>query len=133
MKSARILTMAVVATVLAASGATADGVVLRVQVPFDFMVADQQLPSGEYRFVHEQDAGLVRIYSKSGGQVASAQWTPRAMPVWGSGTLVFRKCGSKHMLKAIRTDDGGETRLPEARSEAGAWAGTCSPATVASR
>jgi hypothetical protein len=131
MKSVGILTMAVAATVLAAPGAMANSVALRVQVPFDFVVADQHLPRGEYRFVHEQAGGLVRIYSKSGGQVAVAQWAPRAMPVWGSGMLVFHKYGSRRFLTAIRTNDGGEARLPKTRSEDEARAGGSSPTTVA--
>jgi hypothetical protein len=131
MKSVGILTMAVAATVLAAPGAMANSVALRVQVPFDFVVADQHLPRGEYRFVHEQAGGLVRIYSKSGGQVAIARWAPRAMPVWGSGMLVFHKYGNKRFLTAIRTNDGGEARLPKTRSEDEARAGGSSPTTVA--
>jgi hypothetical protein len=131
MKKVGILTMAAAAVALAAPCALANSTALRVQVPFDFVVADQHLPSGEYRFVHEQDSGLLRIYAKGGGQVAIARWTPRVMPVWGSGMLVFHKYGSTHILKAIRTDDGGEARLPKTRSEDQARAGVYTPATVA--
>ncbi len=53
-KSMKILAMAAAVSVLAAPCALAmDNVVLKVDVPFDFVVADQQLPSGEYRIVKD--------------------------------------------------------------------------------
>ena len=51
-KSLKILAMAAAVSALAAPSALAlDSYVLKVDVPFDFVVADQQLPSGEYRVV----------------------------------------------------------------------------------
>ena len=67
MKSVRIPVMAAAASLLAAPGVLAGSGVLNADVPFNFVVADRHLPSGEYRFVQGEDPGVVRIYSKTQG------------------------------------------------------------------
>jgi len=63
--------MAAAVFLLAAPGVMADNVALKVDVPFDFVVADRHLPSGEYRFVQGENPGVVRIYSKTQGHMAT--------------------------------------------------------------
>ena len=49
MKSVRIPLMAAAVSLLAAPGVLAGSGVLNADVPFNFVVADRHLPSGEYR------------------------------------------------------------------------------------
>jgi hypothetical protein len=124
MKRVKILMMAAAAAVLAAPCVMANDVVLRVQVPFDFMVGDRHLPSGEYKFVQEQDPRLVRIYSEGREQLAVALWHPVAPGATGNGELVFHKHGGQHFLKMIRASNGSGVSLPETRLERKAQAGS---------
>jgi len=116
MKSVMILVIAV--AVLAAPGAQAASTVLKAHIPFDFVVADRQLPSGDYQIVQEQR--LVRIYSQSGEQLAVAHWLPQASPANSGSTLVFHKYGSRRFLKVIGSGDGSGAYLPATRAERGA-------------
>jgi hypothetical protein len=117
-RSTRILAMAAAVAVLAAPCALAmDGAVLKVNVPFDFVVADQQLPSGEYRIVKGQDTGVVRIYSKAQKHLVTAFCVPAPSDVAKGGELVFHKHGSQRFLKSIRTADGFGASLLESRTE----------------
>jgi hypothetical protein len=117
MKSVKILMVVAAAAVLTAPYAVADTVVVKVRVPFDFVVADQHLASGEYRFVEEQEARLVRIYSESREPLAVAHWQPLGRGAQGNGRLVFHKHGGQRFLKMIRADNGSGVYLPETRLE----------------
>lgn len=117
MKSVKILMMVVAAAVLTTTPAQADSVVLKVRVPFDFVVADRHLPSGEYRFVREQNPNLVRVYSKGNEQLALATWVPLAKGTEDGGKLVFQKHGDQRFLRMIRPSDGSGAYLPKTRSE----------------
>jgi hypothetical protein len=127
MKSVKILMMA--AAVLAAPCAQAGSVVLKAQIPFDFVVADRQLPSGEYRIL--QDHRVVKIYSKSGEQVAIAHWLPQTTDNHGSWQLVFHTYGSQRFLKVIARSDGSGAYLPDRPLERKARAGRAIPVFVA--
>ena len=119
MKRVMILTMAVAAAALAAPSAQASGVVLKARIPFDFVVADQQLPSGDYRIV--QEGHLVKVYSRSGEQLAIAQYLPeQARSGDGRWRLVFHKHGSQRFLKVIGSGDGNGAYLPETNAGRGA-------------
>jgi len=127
MKSVKILMM--VAVVLAAPCAQAGSVVLKAHIPFDFVVADHKLPSGEYQIVQENR--LVKIYSQSGDQLAVAHWLPQTAVGNGSRGLVFHKYGSQRFLKVIGAGDGSSAYLPETRSERGARTAGASATIVA--
>jgi hypothetical protein len=127
MKSVTILMVA--AAVLAAPRAHSASVVLKAHIPFDFVVADQQLPSGEYQIV--QDHSLVKIYSQSGEQLAIAHWLPQTAAGNVSSSLVFHRCGSQRFLRVIGNGDGSGAYLPETRSERGARTGGASATVVA--
>ncbi len=121
MKSVKILMMVAAVAVLAAPSAQAGSVVLKAQIPFDFVVADYRLPSGEYRIV--QDQWLVKIYSKAGAQVAVAHWLPKTTSSSGTTNLVFDRYGSQRFLKLIAGPNGKAAYLPATRLEREARAG----------
>ncbi len=126
MKSMTIL--AVAAAALAAPSVHA-GVVLKAHIPFEFVVADQQLPSGDYRIVQEER--LVKIYSQSGEQLAIALWLPQqTRGAKGHWNLVFHRHGGQHFLKVIGGGDGDGAYFPETTAERGARTRAASAATV---
>ena len=128
MKSVNILMMAA-AAVLAAPCAQAGNVVLKAQIPFDFVVADRQLPAGEYRIVQEH--WLVKVYSQSGDQLAVVHWLPQTTDSHGSWNLVFHRYGGQRFLKVIGGRDGSGAYLPERALERKARADRASSVIVA--
>ena len=122
-KSAKVLWMAVAASMLAAPAVRAGDVTVRAAVPFDFQVADRQLPSGEYRFVTRADPGVVLVFS-SETREHLATVLSRPLPDNGeeSGRVAFDRHGSQHFLKWIRAADGSGVYMPQTRSESEAEA-----------
>jgi hypothetical protein len=120
MKSVRILSMAAAAAALAAPCALAlDRAVVKVTVPFDFVVADRHLPSGEYHLVESYNPSVVQIYSKDQEHLVSTfclrqSWEAGA---GGKGKLVFRDRGGQRFLKMLRTEDGSTVYFPKTRTE----------------
>jgi len=98
-KGLKVLSMVAVAAFAVAPRAQASDI-LKVNVPFDFVLAGQQLPSGEYQFVKSADPSVVQVYSKTRGRVGMVTYmpAPSAMPETG---LTFHKHGEQHFLKAI--------------------------------
>jgi hypothetical protein len=90
---------------------------VKVRVPFDFVVADQVLPSGEYQFVQQQDPRLVRIYSKAHVPMAVATFLPTTVAPSGKATLVFHKYGTQRFLKSICDCGGSGAYLSKTRKE----------------
>ena len=122
-RSIRILAMAAAVSVLAAPCALAmENVELKVNVPFNFVVADQQLPSGEYRIAKDPERGVVEIYTKTYKHLVTAFCVRVPTDRKKAGELVFRKHGSQHFLKSIRTAGGSGASLPESRAEKDAQA-----------
>jgi len=115
MKSVRILSMVAAASMAAAPWALATEVV-KVDVPFDFVVAGQPLPSGEYRFVTGENATLVHVYSKTRGHVALAVCQPVPNGKEDAG-LVFHQHSGQRFLKTVVTGHGLEISLPTTRAE----------------
>jgi hypothetical protein len=115
-----ILAVAAAAALVAAPKATA-GDTVKVEVPFQFVLAGQPLPGGEYRFEVEAAAGVVHIYSPAGRHVATAlcQSAPNASREVG---LVFHKHAGQRFLKAVTTGHGVDVTLPEVRAERAAEA-----------
>ncbi len=117
MKTMRILGLAAAAALLAAPGLRADTVVLKANIPFDFVVADRQLPGGEYRFVQSEYPGVVQIYSSAQRHVATALCQPFS-PAGGSKVeLVFHRHGDQRFLKMIRRSSGSGYYFPQTASE----------------
>jgi hypothetical protein len=130
-KSVRILAVAAAASLLAAPCALAERVVVKADIPFDFVVAGRLIPSGEYVFVVTDDPGLVQIRSaSSGAHFAAVPCSPLTRDARGATRVVFDRHGSEQFLKTIHSWDGSgvylaETpaeRQAEARAEAAAQA-----------
>jgi hypothetical protein len=118
MKSVKILTAVAAVLVLAPPCLRAEKVTVKATIPFDFVVADRHLPSGEYRFVSTDDPGVVFVYSTTTRHhlaTTLCQALPRAVDA--EPRLVFDKHGSQHFLKSIRSASGSGVYLPGTRSE----------------
>lgn len=117
-KSVTILSLAAAVTVLAAPCVRADVLTVKAAIPFDFVVADRQLPSGEYRFVRTNDPGVVHVYSAQTREHLAVVFC-RALPreLDARTELGFDKHGSQRFLKTIRSGDGFGVYLPDTRSE----------------
>jgi hypothetical protein len=122
-KTSKILVLAAAVSALAAPCALAlDKVVVKISVPFDFVIADRQLPSGEYRLVQSQNPGVVQIYSKNHEHLMTTFCLPLPWEAAGKGKLVFRSHGGQRFLKMIRTEDGSGVYFPKTRTESEAQA-----------
>jgi hypothetical protein len=118
MKSVRVLTAAAAVSVLAAPCLRADTVAVKAAIPFEFVVADRHLPSGEYRFVRTDDPGVVHIYSTTTREHVATVFCQALPRATDAGTrLAFEKHGSQHFLKTIRSEGGFGVYLPDTRSE----------------
>lgn len=126
------LVIAVAISAAAAPCAMAAGGGLKAQVPFDFVVADQHLASGEYQLVRDPHTMQVRVYSGGEKLVAVAHWVPQPGDQDGKAQLVFRRYGSQRFLKAIHSGHDS-AYLPETRSERNAQASAGSARAVAAR
>jgi hypothetical protein len=117
-KSVKILTMAAAAALLTAPCVQAGTVTVEAAIPFDFVVADRQLPSGEYRFVRTGDPGVVHVYAaKTREHLAVVLCRDLPKDLDERTLLTFDKHGSQRFLKRIRTADGSGVHLPGTRSE----------------
>ncbi len=122
-KTLKVLTMAAAVFALAAPCALAlDQAVVKVTVPFDFVIGDRELPSGEYRLVQSQNPGVVEIYSKKHEHLATTFCLPLPWEAVGKGKLVFRSHDGQRFLKMIRTEDGSGVYFPKTRTESAAQA-----------
>jgi hypothetical protein len=112
-KGLTVLSMLAVAAIAAPRAQASD--ILKAHVPFDFVLAGQTLPSGEYRFVRSVDPKFVQVYSKTRGHVGMAAYVPASTAMPESG-LVFHKHGDQHFLKSISI--GSTTvALPQTHAE----------------
>jgi hypothetical protein len=122
-KTLKVLVLAAAVSALTAPFALAlDEAVVKITVPFDFVIGDRQLPSGEYRFVQSENPGVVQIYSKNHEHVMTTFCLPLPWEATGKGKLVFRNHDGQHFLKMIRTEDGSGVVFPETRTEGTAQA-----------
>ncbi len=123
MKSVRILGLATAALALGATGVRAETVVLKADIPFDFVVGNHQLPSGAYRFVQDSEyPGVVQLYA-GGRHQAIALCQPVAAGEAGRVELVFHRHGSQRFLKVIRRAGGSGMSFPQTHAETVAEAG----------
>ncbi|MFN8096504.1 MAG: hypothetical protein U0599_30540 [Vicinamibacteria bacterium] len=115
-----VLAVAAVAAALAAPKATA-GETVKVHLPFEFVLAGQPLPGGDYRFEIDETARVVHVYAPSGRHLTTAlcQAQPNAAREVG---IVFHKHAGQRFLKAVTTGHGSEVTLPEVSAERAAEA-----------
>jgi hypothetical protein len=117
-KTLKVLALAAAVSAPVAPCALAlDKAVVKVTVPFEFVIADRQLPSGEYRLVQSQNPGVVEIYSRSREHLMTAFCLPLPWETPGKAKLVFRNHDGQRFLKLIRTEDGSGVYFPKTRME----------------
>jgi hypothetical protein len=102
MKSSKLIISIVFSSLILFTSAFAQGVPVRVTVPFDFTVGDQIMPAGHYQvaIVHDSVLQVVRV---DGSSMATALTThinsgpnPDQTP-----RLVFRRYGDRRFLAEV--------------------------------
>lgn len=88
-------------------------IMLKANIPFDFVVGDKQLHSGEYH-VKQTIPGVTLIQSKDAGSSAMVLTTTvQAGKISDVGKLVFNRYGDQYFLSKIwapSSDTGRELR-----------------------
>ena len=96
----------------------AQSIMLKADIPFNFVVGDRQLPSGEYH-VKQSHPGLTLIQSKDARSSAMILTRgTQAAKISDAGKLVFNRYGDQYFLSKIwapSSDMGRE--LPKSRLE----------------
>jgi len=91
----------------------AQSIMLKANIPFDFVVGDKQLHSGEYH-VKQINPGVTLIQSKDAGSSAMVLTTAvQARKAPDVGKLVFNRYGDQYFLSKIwapSSDTGRELR-----------------------
>jgi hypothetical protein len=89
---------------------------IKVQVPFDFNIAKQTLPAGEYVVWSVRDQLFLRI---AGGKTVAMLQSNRTVHDGGkTGKLVFNCYRKRCFLSQLWTPDPDESRqLPKSKSE----------------
>ena len=94
----------------------AQSIMLKAEIPFDFVVGDKQLHSGEYN-VKQTHPGVMLIQSKDARSSAMVLTTAAdAGKISDVGKLVFNRYGDQYFLSKIWTSDSGR-QLPKSRLE----------------
>jgi hypothetical protein len=124
-----ILSMVALAAAAAAPQALADDLV-KVNVPFEFVVDGRPLPSGEYRFELDDAARVVHVYAKARGHVAVTVFQAAPSTTKEPG-LAFHKHAGQRFLKTVSTGHGLEISLPTTHAERVAEAADVAGKTVA--
>ena len=79
----------------------AQSIMLKADIPFDFVVGDKQLPSGEYH-VKQMHQGVTLIQSKDARSAAMVLTIGlQASKVSDAGKLVFNRYGDQYFLSKI--------------------------------
>lgn len=114
-KKVSVLSVVAVAAVATAPRAVA-GDLVKVEVPFEFVVDGRPLPSGEYRFELDETARIMHVYAKARGHVAITvfQVAPSAMKEPG---LAFHTHAGQRFLKTVSTGRGYDVALPTTHAE----------------
>ena len=96
----------------------AQSIMLKADIPFDFVVGDKQLRSGEYH-VKQINQGTTLIQSKDASSSAMVlTTTAQAGKISDAGKLVFNRYGDQYFLSKIwaASSDLGR-QLPQSRLE----------------
>jgi hypothetical protein len=80
---------------------------VKANIPFDFVVADQKHPAGEYWFVQSRGSAVLQIYathkkSTTLQQSILAYRLPLTMNAGEPGRLLFHTYGTQRFLHSIR-------------------------------
>jgi hypothetical protein len=94
----------------------AQSIMLKADIPFDFVVGDKQLHSGEYN-VKQPHPGVVLIQSNDASSSAMVLTTAaQAGKISDVNKLVFNRYGDQYFLSKIWASDSGR-QLPKSRLE----------------
>ena len=94
----------------------AQSIMLKAEIPFDFVVGDKQLHSGEYH-VRQTHPGVMLIQSKDARSSAMVLTTAaQAGKISDVDKLVFNRYGDQYFLSKIWASDSGR-QLPKSRLE----------------
>ena len=103
----------------ATAAVNAQGLNVRADIPFNFVVANQALPAGQY-VVRPTTAGMLIIQSSDGSKAASS-----ITYACGGGSpsklseLVFHRVGNQYFLSQVQIEGYAQGRqLPKNRTEA---------------
>ena len=114
----QVLTALTLVAWLMVPATQAQSIMLKANIPFDFVVGEKRLPSGEYH-VKSLNPVLTQIQSKDGHSTATILTTGmQAAKISDAGKLVFNRYGDQCFLSKIwapSSDSGRE--LPKSRLE----------------
>jgi len=93
--------------------------VIRATVPFDFTVADQKLPAGEYQIVRSGPFSAVQIQSREKGTTILVGSLPGYTNKTGyAAALSFNKYGDTYFLREFWMGNGTDgTQLAKSKAE----------------
>jgi hypothetical protein len=114
----QVLTALTLVAWLMVPATQAQSIMLKANIPFDFVVGEKRLPSGEYH-VKSLNPVLTQIQSKDGHSTAIVLTTGmQAAKISDAGKLVFNRYGDQYFMSKIwapSSDSGRE--LPKSRLE----------------
>jgi hypothetical protein len=84
----------------AVPNACAQGVELKVRIPFQFNVAETSMPAGTY-FVSSPESGVIRIANADRNMAATVTTTHDFRDPQGVNQLVFNKYGDLYFLHTV--------------------------------
>ena len=116
--ASQVLTALTLVAWLMVPATQAQSIMLKANIPFDFVVGEKRLPSGEYH-VKSLNPVLTQIQSKDGHSTAIVLTTGmQAAKISDAGKLVFNRYSDQYFLSKIwapSSDSGRE--LPKSRLE----------------
>ena len=114
----QVLTALTLVAWLMVPATQAQSIMLKANIPFDFVVGEKRLPSGEYH-VKSLNPVLTQIQSKDGHSTAIVLTAGmQAAKISDAGKLVFNRYGDQYFMSKIwapSSDSGRE--LPKSRLE----------------
>ena len=97
----QVLTALTLVAGLMVPASQAQSIMLKADIPFDFVVGEKRLPSGEYH-VKSLNSGTTQIQSKDAHSSAAVlTTTAQAAKISDVGKLVFNRYGDQYFLSKI--------------------------------
>ena len=114
----QVLTALTLVAWLMVPATQAQSIMLKADIPFDFLVGDKRLPSGQYH-VKSLNPVLTQIESKDARSTAIVLTTGmQAAKISDTGKLVFNRYGDQYFLSKIWVPSSDTGRqLPKSRFE----------------
>ncbi|MBN2319179.1 MAG: hypothetical protein JXR49_08875 [Acidobacteria bacterium] len=104
-KTCMLMSFVAVLAAMAIPASAGSAIMLHGDIPFDFYVGDQMLPSGEYDFemggVRGSTASSITVREKDGTIVAFVTTRPGDSQNMDPSQLSFKNCGGKYFLASV--------------------------------